>query len=227
MVITTRESFGMHGSTSSTLGCHIPSVISGSAKEQVIWSDTRRIVALMEHPQTVRDWAVMQLPRHTIGEGSLPSNLDHAVALLESSCGPDPTGPEIFSEDGTVFANLRPETFLNRDSWMWGRKPCTASAAKLCPSQLHRIGLRKKFLAAELANSSYRCPASNMGALAAAIFPVAITNGGHFWVKRCATNSTGKIKLRHRVHSLASFPRALARRGGSCYAVILPSLAYT
>lgn len=54
---------------------HVVRIIFSGSKKQVIWTNTCSIVAMMQDPQTIRDWAEVKFPRKTMRRNCLSSNI--------------------------------------------------------------------------------------------------------------------------------------------------------
>lgn len=83
---------------------HILNVVLAGSKEEMIGTNTRRVVAVMEHPQAVRDRAVRYLPRKPVCYvvGLLKSHLP--ISMRVSGRSPKPTFTRLidFAPEGLV-----------------------------------------------------------------------------------------------------------------------------
>lgn len=107
--------------TVPTLGGHISVVIRDRSKKQMGRADAAWIVTPVQHPQPIRDWAVCQLPRHSMRLGRTTLDVDLPVILLAEGCSPRPA-----ADKGSRAINLRPETIRQRNPFMKREYPlCT------------------------------------------------------------------------------------------------------
>lgn len=93
-------------SADPSLGIAVGRVVGGGSKEEMIWITTRRVVALMEYPQAIRNLAMGQRPSDT---GSFPEcspKPDRAISTFKGSSLPVP------AIIGAATVDFRPEAFL-------------------------------------------------------------------------------------------------------------------
>jgi hypothetical protein len=71
---------------------HVGKVLSTRAEPQMIRAHARRIVAMVANKQTIRDRAVVQLPRVAMSQSLLPLMDNGAVAGVDAVPAPQPAG---------------------------------------------------------------------------------------------------------------------------------------
>jgi len=121
---------------------HVVSVLLLCAQKQMSRVYTRWDIACVTHPQTLRNWPVMEFPRDTVSAKSLSvasSRSDSSVSTTKASTCPQPAPLRLFY--------LGPETISNRRTTLF-RDPTTSIRAKLsfqCP-----VGFDVKYRPADL-----------------------------------------------------------------------------
>jgi hypothetical protein len=102
---------------------HVLRIVFGSAEEQVVRSDARRIITMMADLHPGRDGAARQFVSNPMGHRHLAgTNLDVAVAVLVLRPCPQPTGVGLF--------DFRPEPISQRRD-RCTRLTCAAKRTKL------------------------------------------------------------------------------------------------
>lgn len=101
----------VNGSTPA-LGRHIASVHDSIAEKQMIGSDARRIVAMVQDEETIRDWCSVPPQNPTMREYPPAAKRKLAVSLLTSGRGPYPALPQLrhVLGNGAVLVDLAPKT---------------------------------------------------------------------------------------------------------------------
>jgi hypothetical protein len=104
------------GALAALFANHVPSIYLRGAQEQVVRSNTRRVVALMQHVQSVGNWADAQLPCNPVRPNDFACHFQSAVTPSVTEAGPLPalgsvshSGPKLQLECHTrlVYRELR------------------------------------------------------------------------------------------------------------------------
>lgn len=128
-------------------------IVSHRAEEQMVRSDTRRVIALVERPETVLDSPERQFPRYATGPNVVALIPDDAVASVVDTGSPDPARSEIGANDGAILVDLCPEPIFD---WPNKRGIGTGHAAKLACSLTHLPLRCQEGFRARLTYSGYR-----------------------------------------------------------------------
>lgn len=100
---------------SAPLLVHVIGVVLRRAGEQVIRPYARRVVAVVERPEAVRERLAAMNPPRDMGRSSEPTHIpDLSVTGTIGRPGPHPTRPKFRPNDRSVLVNLYPETRFNR-----------------------------------------------------------------------------------------------------------------
>lgn len=110
--------------TVAILGNHIINVVLASTKKQMIRVDARRIVATVQHPQVISDWAIVQRIGVTMRRHLGLINNDLAVVTSASSGCPYPAGSLEQGVNRAVLIDLSPKALFDRCAP--GRSTCMA-----------------------------------------------------------------------------------------------------
>jgi hypothetical protein len=99
--------WNFHSVWLSFFGYFVCYIVSIRTNEEVVGIHTRRIVAFMKNLQAIRDWAMRQYPRDTVGSDRLIVKSSLPVTL--EACAPLPFPTIIWAK----HLYLRPEMFRN------------------------------------------------------------------------------------------------------------------
>jgi len=134
---------------------HVSRVIGLRAEEQMIRTDTRRVIATMENGQGRRHRTISQFPRDTRRElwaARSTSDADSPVARRSCSRNPHPARAEVraMRGDRPVFPDFGPKAILNRAWFHWHSVTLfadqdvaeTPSAKRATDSVRHKKGTR-------------------------------------------------------------------------------------
>ena len=81
-------------SIATVFGYHVAIIVSTRSNKKVIWSNTRRFIAMMADKATIGNYSIMNNPRYTMSSQcitTMPARIYHSITKVVGRSSPQPT----------------------------------------------------------------------------------------------------------------------------------------